>query len=133
MAESKGSRLSRKAEKAIAALLEQPTIAAAARAAGISERSLWRWLQREDFQQRYREAQRAVVDQAISDLQAATRDAVATLRRNLTCGNVFAENTAAQAILAQSLKAIELQELMARIERLEQVFESQAKGASRWA
>ena len=126
MTQSKGhgEKLTRKAEQAIAALLEHPTIAEAAKASGVSASSLWRWLQREDFQTRYRAAQRAVVDAAISELQAATKEAVSTLRRNLNCGSAFAENAAAQAILTHSFKAIELQEMQGRIERLEQLLEN---------
>jgi hypothetical protein len=133
MTQSKGhgEKLTRKAEQAIAALLEHPTMAEAARSCGVSERSLWRWLQREDFQKRYREAQRAVVDSAITKLQAATLRAVETLERNLTCGNFFAENAAAQAILTHSFKAMELQEMQQRIERLEQILDAQKKGMRR--
>jgi DNA-binding MurR/RpiR family transcriptional regulator len=135
MADSKGhgEKLTRKAEQAIAALLEHPTIAEAARACGVSERSLWRWLQRPDFQKRYREAQRAIVDGAIGELQAATVEAVKTLRRNLNCGNAFAENSAAQAVLTHSLKALEMQELQERIERLEARIEEQDKKKTRSA
>jgi hypothetical protein len=130
MTESKGhgEKLTRKAEQAIAALLEHPTIDEAARACGVSKRSLWRWLQRDDFRTRYRESQRAVVDSAITKLQAATLRAVETLERNLNCGNFFAENAAAQAILTHSFKAIELQELQSRIEHLEKTFAEQEKG-----
>ena len=133
MAEKDPGRLTRKAEQAIVALLEHPTIAEAAKACGLSERSMWRWLQREDFQARYKQAQRVVVDTSITELQNATKEAVRTLRRNLTCGNAFAENTAAQTILAQSLKAIEMQELQERITRLEQMLAEQEKGkGKRW-
>ncbi len=120
MTESKGhgEKLTRKAEQAIAALLEHPTMAEAAKACGVSERSLWRWLQREDFQKRYRAAQRAVVDSAITKLQAATLRAVETLERNLNCGNFFAENAAAQAILTHSFKAIEVRELQEQIDEI---------------
>ncbi len=113
-----GEKLTRKAEQAIAALLEHPTITEAAKACGVSERSLWRWLQRDDFQQRYKTAQRAVVDSAITKLQAATVRAVETLERNLSCGNFFAENAAAQAILTHSFKAIEMRELQAQIDEI---------------
>ena len=126
-------KLTRKAEQAIAALLEHPTIADAAKAYGVSERSMWRWLQREDFQKRYREAQRSVVEGAIGELQAATAEAVKTLRKNLTCGNAFAENTAATTILAQSFKAIEFEEMTQRVEALEHMLETQGKGqGKRW-
>jgi len=127
MAQSKGhgEKLTRKAEQAIAALLEHPTIAEAAKSCGVSERSLWRWLQREDFTKRFREAQRAVVSSAVGELQAATIEAVKTLRRNLTCGSATAENSAAIAILEKSFKAIEIEELQERITKLETMVEGQ--------
>ncbi len=130
MTESKGhgEKLTRKAEQAIAALLEHPTIAEAAKACGVSERSLWRWLQRDDFRIRYRLAQRAVVDSAITKLQAATVRAVETLERNLNCGNFFAENAAAQAILTHSFKAIELRELQEQIDGIKTLLASRASG-----
>jgi AcrR family transcriptional regulator len=130
MTESKGhgEKLTRKAEQAIAALLEHPTIDEAARACGVSKRSLWRWLQREDFQKRYRASQRAVVDSAITRLQAATLRAVETLERNLNCGNFFAENAAAQAILTHSFKAIEVRELQQQIDEIKTLLASRASG-----
>ncbi len=135
MAELKGhgQEMSRHGEPVLAALLQHSTVAAAAKASRISERSIFRWLQRDDFQQRYRAAQRAVVDGAIGELQSATVEAVQTLRRNLTCGNAFAENTAAQTILAQSLKAIEVQELQQRVEALEKLLEQQKGIGKKWA
>ncbi len=135
MAELKGhgQKMSRHGERVLAALLQHSTVAAAAKASRISERSIFRWLQRDDFQQRYRAAQRAVVDGAIGELQSATVEAVQTLRRNLTCGNAFAENTAAQTILAQSLKAIEVQELQQRVEALEKLLEQQKGIGKKWA
>jgi molybdenum-dependent DNA-binding transcriptional regulator ModE len=126
--EGGATKLTRKAEQAIAALLEHPTIAEAAKASGVSERSLWRWLQRADFQKRYREAQRAVVDSAITKLQAATLRAVETLERNLNCGNFFAENAAAQAILSHSFKAIEVRELQDQIDEIKTLLETRANG-----
>ncbi len=130
MAESKGhgEKLTRKAEQAIAALLEHPTMAEAAKACGVSERSLWRWLQRDDFQQRYKTAQRAVVDSAITKLQAATVRAVETLERNLSCGNFFAENAAAQAILTHSFKAIEVRELQEQIDEIKTLLATRGSG-----
>jgi AcrR family transcriptional regulator len=126
--EGGAAKLTRKAEQAIAALLEHPTIDEAAKACGVSKRSLWRWLQREDFQKRYREAQRAVVDSAITKLQAATVRAVETLERNLRCGNPFAENAAAQAILTHSFKAIEVRELQEQIDDIKTLLAARANG-----
>jgi DNA-binding MurR/RpiR family transcriptional regulator len=49
--------LSRRHEAIVVALLANPTIKTAAQAAGVSESTVWRLMQREDFQRRYREAQ----------------------------------------------------------------------------
>jgi hypothetical protein len=114
-----GQKLSRHGARVLAALLQHPTITDAAKASGISERSIFRWLQRADFMEQYKAAQRAVVDDAIGELQSATKEAVATLRRNLSCSNSASEVRAAQIILERSFKAIEIQELQERIERLE--------------
>src|SRR6185312_4812372 len=60
-----GDKLGRKAEAAIVALLAHPTMPEAAKAAGVSETTLWRWLQRDDFRKKYREAQAKVFDGAL--------------------------------------------------------------------
>ncbi len=55
----------------------------------------------------------------MSELQPATSDAVATLRRNLNCENAAAEIRAAQIIIEQSVKEVESIELQGRVGRLE--------------
>jgi hypothetical protein len=128
MAGKPQSKLTPKAEKAIVALLESPTVTEAAKAAGISERTMWRLLQQAEFQEQYRAAQRAVFDDAILKMQAAAVEAVATLRKNLKCGNHFAENSAAIAILLHGRRAIELDELQERLARIEAALARQQKG-----
>ena len=107
-------------ELLITALLRRPSMREAAEECGVSGRTAWRWRQKPEFQARYTEARRGAVDSAMRELQGKAMLAVETLARNLTCGNSFAENTAAQAILAHALKAKEQDELIARIERLEE-------------
>ena len=58
-----GEKLSRKAELFIVALLTQPTVTAAAQTIGVSEATARRWLQREEFQERYREARQEALSQ----------------------------------------------------------------------
>jgi hypothetical protein len=116
------TELTAKQEKAIVALLDKPTIREAALSLNIGEATLWRWLQEPEFQRAYRAARRQVVEHSISELQAATSDAVAALKRNLTCGNQSVEVRAAQIILEQSVKAVELVDLAERVEELEQLF-----------
>jgi hypothetical protein len=60
-----------------------------------------------------------VVEGAIGHLKQAATEAVATLRRNLTCGTPSVEVRAATAILDQATKAVELFDMVERVERLE--------------
>jgi hypothetical protein len=126
-----GQKLSRHGEKVLAALLKSPTVSEAAKESGISPSTIFRWLQDEDFLERYREAQRTVVDEAIGTLQAATTKAVAILVRNLDSSSAFVANRAAQLILTQALKAIELNEILERVGRLERMLARQQKGRRR--
>jgi hypothetical protein len=57
-------------EQAVAALLAEPTIVAAARSLKISERTLRRWLEDPEFHSAYRAAKRAVHDDALDRLTA---------------------------------------------------------------
>ena len=108
-----------KQERAIIALLAEPTLGAVAKAADISEVTLWRWMKAPDFKSRLRDARRAVVEGAIGRLQAAATEAVDTLRRNLSCGTPSVEVKAAATILDQAIKAIELFDVIERVEHLE--------------
>jgi len=107
-------------DRALAALLSEPTIVQAATTAGISESTLARWLADPSFRARHREARRQVVEQAISALQRATEDAVTTLTRNLRCGVPASEIAAAKAVLDFAVKGVELVDLAERVEQLEQ-------------
>jgi len=75
-----GEKLSRKQEAFISALLMAPTLADAAQTAGIGEVTAWRWLKEQTFQTAYRDARRAVVQQAITQVQQATGVEVEPLR-----------------------------------------------------
>lgn len=113
--------LTRKQDRAILALLTSSTLSEAAKAAGIGEATLWRWLQLPDFQEAYREARRQAVNQAITRLQQATGEAVETLR-NIARDDEAKDSarvTAAKVILEMAFKAVELEDLTARVEELE--------------
>jgi hypothetical protein len=114
-----GSKRPQREDAALAALLSEPTIEAAATKAGISEPTLWRWLAEPSFKSRYRDARRQVVEHAISGLQQAAGEAVEALRRNLQCGVPASEIAAAKAIIDQAVKGVELVDLAERVEALE--------------
>ncbi len=114
-----GEKLTRRQDAAIVALLAHPTIPESAKAAGVGETTLWRWLQREEFRKKYREAQDKVFDGALGSLQVASTEAVDCLKRNLTSGSASAEIQAAKIILEYTLKARELFGMEIRIAQLE--------------
>ena len=114
--------LSPKQEKALIALLTEPTISAAAKTAGIGERTLHTWLGEDAFAKAYRDARRAAVQQTIARLQQASSMAVTTLMEVMDgMGNSPAARvSAAKAVIEQTLKSTEIEDLAARIEALEQ-------------
>src|SRR5690348_1352148 len=118
---SAGSKLDRLQEQAVAALLTSRTHAEAAAAVGISEATIQRWLQIEEFQAAYRAARRAVVEAAVGELQKAMVDAVAVLRRNFNCGSPGVEVRAALGVLAQGIKAVEMLDVMDLLRQLHEV------------
>jgi hypothetical protein len=106
-------------DRAIVALLAEPSIEAAAKTAAVSDVTIWRWMKQPESRSKLRDARCAVVEGAIGRLQAAATEAVETLRRNLTCGTPSVEVKAAATILDQAVKAVELFDLAERIEHLE--------------
>lgn len=116
---AEAGELSQNQEKAIVALLAHPSTAKAAKASGVSESTIWRWLQDDTFRKHYRDAQEKVFDGALGSLQGAMTAAVDCLMRNLTCKNPSAEVSAAKTILDFTMKARELLDLADRVEELE--------------
>lgn len=112
---------SRKQEQVIAALLQSESIAGAAAGCGIAEATLYRWLKEPTFQEAYRHARRAIVQQAIVQVQAATSTAVTTLVAvmNDPGAGPSSKVAAARTILETAIKAVELEDLEARIAALE--------------
>jgi hypothetical protein len=101
-----GSQQEKKREQAIAALLTTDTICAAAAQIGVSERTLLRWLQEEDFQRAYREARRQVVQHAIVRMQRCTGEAVDALSDVMTNpeASASARVSAARSVLQLALQ-----------------------------
>ena len=108
-------------EQALIALLEQPSIRAAAEVSGVSQPTIFRYLQDPDFRKAYQQAKKALLDAALGDLQKASSEAVSTLRevmldREITPGVRVA---AARAILAFSIQVGQLEEVLRRLEAVE--------------
>ena len=107
-------------EKAIHALLSSVTVEAAAKKAGVSDRTLHRWLNDPGFRQGYLAARRQVMEQAVGSLQRASLGAVEALVRNLKCGVPGTEVRAALVILDAGLKGVEMMEFEDRLAAVEE-------------
>ncbi len=120
-----GTKFGRKKEEAVAALLTNRNIEEAAKAVGIAPNTLLKWMKEPEFDAAYREAKRAAYGQAIARLQQGTSAAATTLLRVLIDPNTPAsvKVRAADSILNHSAKAIEIEDIEARVTELERVAE----------
>jgi len=118
---ARGSMLGRKQEEAIAALLTYPNVEQAARAIGIGTRTLLRWLKLPEFQAAYREARRAAYGQAVARLQQGASAAATTLLKTMIDPNTPASVRvrAAECVMNHATKAIEIEDIEARVAALE--------------
>ena len=121
-----GSKFGRKKEEAIAALLSQRNVEEAARVAGIGTRTLLRWLKLPEFLSAYREARRAAFGKSIARLQQASSAAVSTLLKIMVDQNAPASTRvrAADSVLDHSAKAIEIEDIEARVSELDRAASS---------
>jgi uncharacterized protein YggE len=119
--EKPGSMITTRQEKAIIALLNEPSTKEAAAAAGVSEVTLWRWLQDDTFRAPYMQARRLAVQRAIARTQAVTSEAVETLREVMKSSVAMpsARVAAAKAILDYAMKGIELEDHENRLAEIE--------------
>ena len=115
-------KFGRKKEEAIAALLSQPTVEQAARSINIGLRTLLRWLQNPEFKQAYYKARRDAFGQATARLQQASGAAVMTLLKIMVDPNAPASTRvrAADSVLDHGAKAIEIEDIEARVAALEE-------------
>jgi hypothetical protein len=130
-----GENLTAKQEAALVALLSHGTIEAAYASVGVSKTTMWRWMQLPRFQSRYKAERRQLVEAGIVTLQkhATTAARVLVQIADDTEAPASARVTAAKTILDQSVSAIEMTELLQRIERLEVLAEANDKGKTkRW-
>ena len=120
-----GTKLGRKKEAAILALLSQRNVEEAARVGGISERTLYRWMQEPDFDGAYRAARRAAFSQSAARLQQMSSPAVTTLGKIMvdTSAPAASRVRAADSVLNHAAKAIEIEDIEARVSELERLAE----------
>jgi|SRR5580692_8778199 hypothetical protein len=128
-----GAKFGRKKEDAIVALLSHRSIEEAARAIGVAEKTLRRWMQEPDFDAAYRAAKRASFGQSIARLHHLSSAAVSTLGKVMLDPNTPASTRvrAADSILDHTAKAIEIEDIDARVSELERAAEESNPGKRR--
>ena len=119
----------RKKEDAIAALLSQRNIEEAAKSAGIGANTLLRWMKVPEFQAAYREARRAAYSQAVAKLQQGATAAATTLLKVMVDQSTPAsvKVRAAECVMVHSSKAIEIEDIEARVTELERAAGTQKR------
>jgi transposase-like protein len=130
-----GAKFDHKKEQAIAALLSHRNVEEAARAVGISSNTLLRWTKEPEFDAAYREARRTASCQSIARLQDASGAAVTTVLKIMLDSKVSAGTRlrAAEIVLAQTAKAIEIEDIDVRLAELERAAGSANRSRKRSA
>jgi transposase-like protein len=120
-----GTKFARKKEEAIAALLTQRNIEEAAKAINVVPNTLLRWMKEPVFATEYRTARRAAYSQSIARLQQAASAAAATFLKLMVDPNVPAavRLRAADLVFTHGSKAIEIEDIEARVSELERATE----------
>jgi len=124
-----GTKLGRKKEAAIAALLTQKNHEEAAREAGIALKTLKRWLRLREFIDDYRRARWEVVEQAYARAQQNTGAATTVLLKLMVDPATPASSRARAAlgIFGLAREALDL-DVEARVSALERAAEGSAQG-----
>ncbi len=128
--QSRVDGLTKRHEQAIVALLNEPTLPLAAKAAGIGRRTLNRWLADPVFSRAYRHARREAFSHAVALTQRYAPVAVNVLAKIMADASTptHARVTAAATLLRFGREGIELDDLAARIESLESAIEQNGVG-----
>jgi transposase-like protein len=126
-------KIGAKQEAAVLALLSSKNVEDAARAAGITPRTLYRWLNEPDFDAAYRAARRQAYGQSISRLQQGATAAATTLLKVMIdpATPPSTRVRASEAVLNHAAKAIEIEDIDARLRVLEAAAETNKGGKPR--
>jgi transposase-like protein len=118
----KGCKTSRK-DRAVVALLEHPTVEKAAEAAGVHPTTLRRWLRQPEFHEAVRQARREKFSQSMGLLHLGTNAAIANLMKIMRDPNQpgSTQVRAIDSLLNRVAKAIEIEDVLARITALERL------------
>ena len=116
-------KYSRMKPQAVIAVLSAPTLKQAAQDLGISESTMYRWLEKEDFLEAMREARQQATKQAFAKLQKGTSrmvDVLFSIAEDQMAPH-SARVSAAKSVLDAVIKVTEDEEIICRLNRLEKL------------
>jgi hypothetical protein len=118
-----------KQEEAILALLTNTNVEQAARAVKITPRTLYRWQQDPEFDKVFRKARRDAFGQGTARLQQSASAAVSTVLKVMVDQHTQPSTKlrAADLVLTHGAKAIEIEDIEARVAELERAAEEAKK------
>lgn len=114
-----GTGRSAAAEAAALALASGSTVRAAAKRAGIGERTLYAWLNRSAFKAKVSRLRSRLVDTALGQLSKDMTAAAAVLRKLLKADDENVRLRAARAVIELGVALRQTSELADRVEQLE--------------
>jgi hypothetical protein len=108
-------------EQAIVAILQNTNVREASIASNIPERTLFRWLNQDDFKAQLEECKRSLVESAVNQLRLSIRSACEVLKTLMLDQSQpgAVRCSAAKAIIAVTLEATTIADLEARVKTLE--------------
>jgi hypothetical protein len=118
-----------KEDAAVLALLSSRSVEDAAKVAEVPVRTLYRWLKEPAFNAAYRQAKREAYGQAIARLHQMASAAVSTLGKVMVdpATPPATKVRAADSILSHTSKAIEIEDIEARVTALEDAEDASKK------
>lgn len=121
---NKGTRLSTDTRRIVLeSLLAGESQDAAAAAAGITRRTIYRWLADPGFKNELEKARTAAFNEALNGLKGGAAVAVKTLLKILTSKSTSEQRQAAKEILTFAFKGVETLDFEARLEKIEKLIE----------
>ena len=116
-----GKRASIPDEQVLTALLSFGSVRKASEQLGCSRDTIYRRLQREDFKQRYKALQGAIVDGACADIISALTDAIEALHAIVVSdtANDNAKISASDSLLRHGIRYLEVSNILERLNKLE--------------
>ncbi len=123
--------VSPKKTQAIEIMLTGVSLAEAAAQLKVNRKTLSRWLAEPDFQREFREARRQVSAQANARIIGLMDTAVTTIKTSLDGTKVGKERFLAAKLIIETAHAIEQDNLLGRVEDLEQQMQDQRLGRDR--